>query len=195
MEASVRKIVTWEEEVRVEGENVLDTPWRKVAVAAVIRNPWHGEGYVEDLEPAVSRIAPKLAQELSSRVLRTLGGVEQVEAFGKAALIGLEGEIEHGASLIHTPHFGDLYREAVDGTSILAFSDRRAGAGEALVIPMWHKTASTTRSHYQTFELRIPDAPRADELVVAVAGADGPRPYARIGDRSTDGKVATGVRG
>lgn len=125
-------------------------------------------------------------------MLGVLGEPDKVEAFGKAVLVGTAGETEHGAALIHTPYFGNLYREAVEGTSILPFSDRRAGSGEALIIPMWHKTRSTTRSHYQTFELRIPDAPRPDEIVVAVAAASGPRPQARIGDRSTD-KVSAGT--
>ena len=192
MGTTIRKIVTAVDEQCVEGGRVLDTPWRRVATAAVLRNPWHGAGYVEDLQSVVTEVAPELARELSERVLGAIGGSEKVEAFGKAVLVGIAGETEHGAALIHTPYFGNLYREAVEGTSILPFSDRRAGAGEVLVIPMWHKTKSTIRSHYQTFELRIPDAPRPDEIVVAVAVASGPRPQARIGDRSTD-KVSAGT--
>ena len=192
MPENFRKIVTATDEVWVEGGRALDPPWRRVAVAAVLRNPWFAAGYVEDLQPVVAEVGPELARELSERVLGALGGPDRVEAFGKAALVGTAGDTEHGAALIHTPYFGNLYREATEGTSVLPFSDRRAGAGEDLVVPMWHKTRSGTRSHYQTFELRIPDAPRPDEIVVAVAAASGPRPRARIGDRSTD-KVSAGT--
>ena len=115
-----------------------------------------------------------------------MGGAGAIEAFGKAALVGTDGEIEHGAALIHTPWFGDVVRQALDGTSIIVFSDARGPAGTSLVVPVWHKTAAATRSHYQTVEVRVPDAPRPDELVLVCAAATGGRPLARIGDRTTD---------
>jgi hypothetical protein len=184
-EVRIRKLVTVIDDVLEEGGRELERPLRKVVVGAVIENPWHGS-FVDDLQPVVREVAPILVRELSQRVLDAVGGSAGVEAFGKAALVGLEGELEHGAALIHTPYFGDGYRTATEGTSIIAFGDRRAAAGSTILIPMWHKTAPATRSHYHATELTIPDAPRAHELVIALAAASGPRPFARIGDRTTD---------
>jgi hypothetical protein len=187
MGAEIRKLVTITEEIRAELGRPVDVPVRKVAVGVVVRNPWHRAGaYVEDLRPLVAEVAPLVAAAISRRVLAALDGADGVQAFGKAAIVGLDGEIEHGAALIHTPHFGDLYRRAVDGTAIIAFSERRGPAGTDVAVPIWHKTASATRSHYQTIDVRIPDAPHADEIVVVGAASSGPRPNARIGDRTTD---------
>ena len=107
-----------------------------------------------------------------------------IEAFGKAAIVGTAGEIEHGGALIHTPWFGNLMRDFLQGESIICFADVRGDAGETLVVPMWHKTAAATRSHYQTISARVSDAPRAGEIVVLAAASTGPRPHARIGDRT-----------
>ncbi|MFM9608167.1 amino acid synthesis family protein [Streptomyces niveiscabiei] len=185
----VRKVVTVVDEVLQELGRPVAVPVRRVAAAAVIRNPWAGRGFVADLQPEVEEIAPGLAQLLTGRLIEALGGVEHVEAFGKAAVVGLDGEIEHGGALIHTPYFGNVLRELTEGTSVIVFSDDRLPAGEPLTVPLWHKTAATTRSHYQTVQIRIPDAPRPDELVVVAAASSGPRPNARIGDRRTDPAV------
>ena len=115
----------------------------------------------------------------------------QIEAFGKAAIVGTGGEIEHAGALIHTPFFGNLVREYLDGSSIICFADDRAEAGQPLVVPMWHKTHAATRSHYQTITARVPDGPRPDEIVVVAAASTGPRPHARIGDRKTDPAVTS----
>lgn len=184
--AGVRKVVTVVDEVLLELGRPVAVPVRRVAAAAVIRNPWAGRGFVADLQPAVEDVAPGLARMLTGRLLDELGGAEWIEAFGKAAVVGLDGEIEHGGALIHTPYFGNVLRELTEGTSIIVFSDDRLAAGEPLTVPLWHKTAAATRSHYQTVQLRVPDAPRPDEIVVIAAGASGPRPNARIGDRRTD---------
>jgi hypothetical protein len=184
-----RKLFTVVEDVLTElGEPVQSTS-RKAAAAAVIANPWAGAGPTADLSGAVPRIGPLLARDLSARLTTALGGAERIVAFGKAAIVGLDGEIEHGAALIHTPYFGNIFRELVDGTSVIVFSDDRGPAGTSLTVPLWHKTANATRSHYQTIPLRVPDAPRNDEIVVIAAAATGPRPNARIGDRSTDPAV------
>jgi hypothetical protein len=181
----IRKIVATCEDVLAEGGCPVDFGLRRAAVGAVVANPWVGR-YVEDLSREVEALAPVLARELSDRLLACLGGADAIEAFGKAALVGLDGETEHGAALIHTPHLGDRVRQAVEGTSIIAFSELRASAGTSLVIPMWHKTEAATRSHYQAIEIRVADAPRADEILVALAASTGPRPFARIGDRRSD---------
>ncbi|MEV7085676.1 amino acid synthesis family protein [Streptomyces sp. NPDC093085] len=182
----MRKVVTVVDEVLLELGTPVAVPVRRVTAAAVIRNPWAGRGVVEDLQPEVEAVAPGLAQLLTGRIVRALGGVERVESFGKAAVVGLDGEIEHGGALIHTPYFGNVLRELVEGTSIIVFSDDRLPAGEPLTVPLWHKNAAATRSHYQTAHIRVPDAPRPDEIVVVAGGASGPRPNARIGDRRSD---------
>lgn len=185
-EARLRKVVTVADELLLELGRPVAAPVRRVAAAAVISNPWTGDGFVADLGPEVERIAPGLARLLTDRISEALGGVDRIESFGKAAIVGLDGEIEHGGALIHTPFFGNVFRELTEGTSIIVFSDDRLPAGEPLTVPLWHKTAAATRSHYQTCQIRIPDAPRPDEIVVIAAGASGPRPNARIGDRATD---------
>jgi hypothetical protein len=184
--SGLRKVVTVTDELLLELGRPVAAPVRRAAAAAVIRNPWAGRGFVADLQPEVEAIAPGLARLLTDRVSEALGGVERIESFGKAAIVGLDGEIEHGGALIHTPFFGNVFRELTEGTSIIVFSDDRLPAGEPLTVPLWHKTAAATRSHYQTCHIRVPDAPRPDEIVVVAAGASGPRPNARIGDRTTD---------
>lgn len=186
----VRKVVTITEDVVSElGVPVVNRS-RRVAAAAVLRNPWAGQGVVADLTAAAAAIASDLAVRLSGLLAAALGGPGQVQAFGKAALVGLGGEIEHGAALIHTPYFGNVLRELMEGTSIVTFSDQQGPAGSVLTVPMWHKTQAATRSHYQTIQVRIPDAPAQDEIVVIAAAASGPRPNARIGDRTTDPHVS-----
>lgn len=184
--SGIRKVVTVVDEVLLELGRPVATPVRRVAAAAVIRNPWAGRGFVADLQPEVEEIAPGLAHLLTGRLIETLGGVDRIEAFGKAAVVGVDGEIEHGGALIHTPYFGNVLRELTEATSIIVFSDDRLPAGEPLTVPLWHKTAAATRSHYQTCQIRVPDAPRPEEIVVVAAASSGPRPNARIGDRLTD---------
>ena len=182
----IRKLVSVVEEISAEPGSGPNEPVRRAAAAAVIANPWAGLGRVDDLADEVERIAPVVAVALTDRLAEVLGGADRIEAFGKAAIVGTDGEIEHGAALIHTPWFGDVVRQALDGTSIIVFSDTRGPAGTALVVPVWHKTAAATRSHYQTVEIRIADAPRPGEIVLVCAAATGGRPQARIGDRTTD---------
>lgn len=182
----LRKLVLYRDVVVAEAGEAPAQPASRASVAAVVRNPWLDAGPFADLSPEVSRIAPVLAKALTDRLIQILGGVQDIEAFGKAAIVGTAGEIEHGGALIHTPFFGNLMREFLEGESIICFADMRAEAGEALVVPLWHKTHAATRSHYQTISARVPDAPRADEIVVIAAASTGPRPHPRIGDRTTD---------
>jgi Amino acid synthesis len=182
----LRKLVVYRELVVTEAGAPPARLARQASVAAVVRNPWVGTGPTHDLSDEVVRIAPVVARLLTERLSGALGGVDAVEAFGKAAIVGSAGEIEHGGALIHTPYFGNLMREFLDGESIICFADTRAEAGEPLVVPLWHKSHAATRSHYQTVTTRVPDAPRADELVIIAAASTGPRPHPRIGDRTTD---------
>ena len=188
--AGVRKIVLYREDVLSENGVEPARPARRAVAAAVIANPWLGTGPTVDLNPEVEVIAPVLARVLTDRLADALGGVDAIEAFGKAAIVGTAGEIEHAGALIHTPWFGNLMRDYLQGESIICFADARAEAGQMLVVPMWHKTRAATRSHYQTISVRVPDAPRAGEIVVIAAASTGPRPHARIGDRETDPAVS-----
>lgn len=185
----LRKVSTQSEEIpRAERGSI-----RRATATAIIRNPWTGTGNETDLGPETLRIAPLVAKLLIDRLLDVLGGADRVEAFGKAALVGTGGELEHAGALIHTPYFGNLVREALEGTSIICFVDGRADAGELLRVPMWHKTAAATRSHYQSIEVNLADAPHRDEIAVIAAASTGPRPFARIGDRTTDRPVTSEI--
>ncbi|MFJ8532123.1 amino acid synthesis family protein [Streptomyces sp. NPDC093591] len=187
----LRKLVLYRDVVLTEAGAAPAQPARQASIAAVIRNPWAGTGPTADLSREQERIAPVLATLLTGRLITALGGVDEIESFGKAAIVGTAGEIEHAGALIHTPYFGNLVREYLQGESIICFADTRAEAGETLVVPLWHKTHAATRSHYQTISARVSDAPRADEIVVVAAASTGPRPHPRIGDRMTDPVVTT----
>lgn len=182
----IRKILTVSEETRLEGGKEVNPPITMVAAIAVIKNPWLGSEFVEDLKPEIDQYAPVLGEELVPKLLAAIGGKDQVQAFGKAAVVGADGEIEHASAYIHTLKFGNKFRDAVEGTSILSFTNKRGGPGTNITIPMVHKTDDSKRSHFVTFETRIEDAPSADEIVVAIGASTGGRPHPRTGDRHTD---------
>lgn len=187
---AIRRIVSSCEDLVGELDTPVTTPVRRGAVAVAVRNPWAGRGIVPDLQDEVRALAPVLANEITDRLTAMLGGARAIESFGKAAVVGLDGESEHGSALIHTPYFGNLVRELLDGTSIIVFNEERACAGATITVPIWHKSAAATRSHYATTQIRVPDGPRPDEIVIVAAAATGPRPNARIGDRVTDHAVS-----
>ncbi|MFC4670123.1 amino acid synthesis family protein [Seohaeicola nanhaiensis] len=185
MEPEIRKIVSYDEEVLIEGFRKADRPWRMIAVAAVVRNPWAGR-YVEDLKPEIMAYGPILGALLTDRILAMAGGGAAIEAYGKAAVVGLDGEVEHASGLIHTLRFGNPYRQAVGAKSYLSFTNTRGPANAPVMIPLMDKNDAGRRSHYLTIQFAIPDAPRADEIVVALGGATTGRPHHRIGDRYQD---------
>ncbi len=185
MTPDIRKIVTYQEDILVEGFKAADSPWRMFAVAAVVANPWAGR-FVEDLKPKIQAFGPVLGEMLTDRIVALAGGGDRIEAYGKAAIVGLNGEIEHASGLIHTLRFGNHYRTAVGATSYLSFSNTRGPANAPLSIPMMDKNDAGRRSHYLTIQFAIPDAPRDDEIVVALGGATSGRPHHRIGDRYQD---------
>ena len=181
----IRKYVVYDEETLIEGFRKAETPLRMFAVAAVIENPWAGK-YIEDLKPEILSIAPPLGKELTQRITNLVGGGDRIEAYGKAAVAGLDGEIEHASALIHTLRFGNFYREAVGAKSYLSFTNTRGPADSPIVIPLMDKNDAGRRSHYLTIQFSIADAPRSDEIVVAIGGSIGGRPHHRIGDRYQD---------
>ena len=186
MPAIIRKTVKYTETTFIEGGRQSATPVLMVAASAVIANPWAGKGFVEDLRPVILEAAPGLAEVLVPMLLDELGGAPKLEAYGKAAVVGLAGEIEHASGFIHTLRFGNRFREAVGGTSYLSFTNKRGPAGCSIQIPMMHKTDEGFRSHYLTLEFAIADAPLPDEIVVALAGAASGRAHPRIGNRYLD---------
>ncbi len=185
MTLKIRKYVVYDEETLIEGFRKAETPLRMFAVAAVIENPWAGE-YIEDLKPEILSIAPPLGKELTQRITNLVGGGDRIEAYGKAAVVGLDGEIEHASALIHTLRFGNFYREAVGAKSYLSFTNTRGPADSPIMIPLMDKNDAGRRSHYLTIQFSIADAPRSDEIVVAIGGSIGGRPHHRIGDRYQD---------
>jgi hypothetical protein len=185
MSLEIRKIVRHVEEVFIEGGKAGQRPVTAVAVAAVVTNPWAGRGFVEDLRPEVLEAAPILGRELVGRLLE-LCPVDKVEAYGKSAIVGLGGEIEQASALIHTLRFGNIFRDAVGGTSYLNFTNTRTPAGAMVSLPMTHKTIVGQRSHFLTLNFCISDAPDRDEILVAIGASDGGRMHPRIGDRFQD---------
>jgi hypothetical protein len=186
MPAQVRKTLLHVETTFIEGGRVASQPLRLIAAAAVVKNPWAGQGFVEDLKPAIHRVAPELGALLTGMILKEAGSGEAVEGYGKAAVVGLDGEVEHASALIHTLRFGNHYRTAVGAKSYLAFTNTRGGANAPVSIPLMDKNDEGRRSHYLTIQFAIPDAPAADEIVVALGASIGGRPHHRIGDRYQD---------
>lgn len=182
----VRKLVTYTEETRIEGGRAAARPLQFFAAAAVLTNPWAGLGFVEDLKPEIHLIAPQLGKMLTDSILKMAGSGAAVEGYGKAALVGTSGEIEHASALIHTLRFGNFYREAVGAKSYLAFTNVRGGPACPISIPLMHKDDEGMRSHYLTIQFSIVDAPAPDEIVVALGASIGGRPHHRIGDRYQD---------
>jgi Amino acid synthesis len=182
----LRKVVTYDEEIHRDGAKPATPPLRMIGVAAVVRNPWYGRGFVEDLSPEINRMAPILGKMLTDRLVALAGSGEAIEAYGKAAIAGTDCELEHGSALIHTLRFGNFYREAVGAKTYLGFTNCRGPANTQIQIPLMDKHDSGRRSHYLTVQFSIPDAPGHDELVVALGASTGGRPHHRIGDRYSD---------
>ncbi len=182
----LRKTVIYDELTYRDGDRSASPPLRMIGVAAVVRNPWAGRGYVQDLSPEINRIAPLLGKMLTDMLITLAGSGDAIEAYGKAAIAGTDCEMEHGSALIHTLRFGNFYREAVGAKTYLGFTNTRGPANTQLQIPLMDKHDAGRRSHYLTVQFSIPDAPSHDELVVALGASTGGRPHHRIGDRYAD---------
>ncbi|MBQ6904415.1 MAG: amino acid synthesis family protein [Lachnospiraceae bacterium] len=176
-EPEIRKIVTTVEEIREEGFGKVDPPIKRCAVAAVIKNPYAGK-YQEDLSE-LTDVGEYLGDYLTKIAVEQLGA--PVHNYGKGAIIGLDGELEHGAAILH-PKLGKPMRDAIGGGKAIIPSAKKAGpAGTALDVPLHYKDAAFVRTHYDAIEVRIHDAPKCDEIVVALAFTTGGRPHPRIG--------------
>lgn len=186
MPAEIRKTLLHVENTLIEGGKPAATPLTLIAAIAIIRNPWAGQGFVEDLTPIIRDCAPGLGALLTEMVLDSAGGGDKVEGYGKAAIVGLSGEVEHASALIHTLHFGNHYRNAVGAKSYLSFCNTRGPANAPLLIPLMDKHDAGKRSHYLTIQTSVADAPAADEILIALGASIGGRPHHRIGDRYQD---------
>lgn len=193
MPLRIRKTLTVTETTLIEGHKLAAYPLRMFGVAAVLANPWATGAFVEDLKPEILDMAPKLGARLTAMMLELAGSGEAIEAYGKAAVVGTSGEIEHASALIHTLRFGNHYRKAVGAKSYLAFTNTRGPANAPISIPLMHKLDEGMRSHYLTLQFSIPDAPAQDEIVVALGASIGGRPHHRIGDRYQDLKELGGT--
>ena len=180
MKAEIRKIAVFVEEVHSEMGRPVDPPTRKAAAVAVIRNPYAGR-YVEDLYALID-IGAELGGLLGRRCVEALGvTADRTESYGKAALVGEDGELEHAAAILH-PLMGKPLREAVEhGAALVPSSKRRGGPGQMLDIPLGHKDAAYVRSHFDGMDVWLNDSPRAGEIMVAVAVTTSGRPLARVG--------------
>ena len=185
MAPDIRKLVTIVEETRSEMGRSVDPPTRRAAAIAVIANPAAGR-YVEDLTELFD-IGETLGALLTARAVAALG-IEgaRVESYGKAAAVGENGELEHAAAILH-PKLGAPVRNALGkGAALIPSSKKRGGPGVALDIPLGHKDAAFVRSHFDGMEVRIVDAPRANEIMVAIAVTDSGRPLPRVGGLKKD---------
>ena len=183
--ANIRKIVVVVEETHKEIGKEINPPTRRAAAVAVIENTFAGR-YEEDLEELME-IGAELGGLLGERCVRALAiSPQQAESYGKAAIVGEDGELEHAAAILH-PRLGAPLRKAVEkGAALVPSSKKRAGVGAPIDVPLGHKDAVYVRSHFDAMEVRVCDAPRADELMVVVAVTDSGRPLPRVGGLTTD---------
>lgn len=180
MAAKIRKVIVQVEETRMEMGRQVIPAVRKALAMAVIENPYAGH-YAESLDELIS-IGEELGGMLGARCVTALG-IEpgQAQSYGKAAIVGEGGELEHAAAILH-PKLGAPLRQAVSrGAALVPSSKKMGGVGTAVDVPIGHKDAAFVRSHFDAMEARVPDAPRANEIVVAVVVTDSGRPLPRVG--------------
>lgn len=181
----IRKIVTIVEETVRESGKELNRPIRKAAAVAIVANPYAGK-YVEDLTP-LTDASVALGELLSKRAIEALGkSADQVESYGKGAIVGENGELEHAAAMLH-PKLGKPMRDSIGGGKALIPSAKKMGApGTSLDVPLGHKDAAFVRTHFDAMEVRVADGPRANEIALCVVMTDGGRPLPRVGGLTVD---------
>jgi len=185
MSADIRKIITIVDEIQREMGRPVTPPTRRAVAAAVIANPFAGR-YADDLS-ALTAIGEELGELLTQRCIAALGiAGGQAESYGKAAIVGEGGELEHAAAILH-PKMGTPVRRVLEkGAALIPSAKKMGGLGTAIDVPLGHKDAAYVRSHFDAIEIRVPDAPRAGEIVVAIAVTDSGRPAPRIGGLTKD---------
>lgn len=194
MPARIRKLIVQVDETRIEMGKAIDPPTRKALAMAVIENPCAGR-YVENLDELMA-IGEELGALLGGKCVQALG-IEPgaAQSYGKAAIVGEEGELEHAAAILH-PKLGAPLRKAVEkGAALVPSAKKRGGLGTAIDVPLGHKDAAFVRSHFDAMEARVSDAPRAGEIVVAVVVTASGRPLPRIGGlQAHEAKGEDGLR-
>ena len=180
MPADIRKLIVQVDETRREMGRDVNPPTRRALAMAVIANPFAGR-YAENLDALVA-IGEELGALLGQKCVQALGiQPAQAQSYGKAAIVGEAGELEHAAAILH-PKLGAPLRKAVEkGAALVPSAKKQGGVGTAVDVPLGHKDAAFVRSHFDAIEARVADAPRANEIVVAVAVTDSGRPLPRVG--------------
>jgi hypothetical protein len=180
MKAKIRKLIVQVEETRLEMRRPVHPPTRKAVAIAVIENPCAGR-YHDDLSELID-IGEELGGLLGERCVQALGiQPQQAESYGKAAIVGEGGELEHAAAILH-PKLGAPLRKALEkGAALVPSAKKVGGLGAVIDVPLGHKDAAYVRTHFDAIEARVADAPRPKEIVVAVAVTDSGRPLARVG--------------
>ena len=180
MKAEIRKLVVQVDEIHREMGRDIQPPTRRALAMAVITNPYAG-AYAENLDALIA-IGEELGGLLGDKCVAALGiAPDQAQSYGKGAIVGEAGELEHAAAILH-PKLGAPLRQAVaQGAALVPSAKKQGGVGTAIDVPLGHKDAAFVRSHFDAMEARIGDAPRAKEIVVAVVVTDSGRPLARIG--------------
>jgi hypothetical protein len=180
MPAEIRKLIVQVDETRLEMGRAVTPPVRRALAMAVITNPFAGR-YEENLDALIA-IGEELGGLLGDKCVSALGITPaEAEGYGKAAIVGEAGELEHAAAILH-PKLGAPLRRAVEkGAALVPSAKKMGGMGCAIDVPLGHKDAAFVRSHFDAIEARVPDAPRANEIVVAVSVTAGGRPLPRVG--------------
>lgn len=174
----LRKIISSVEEIYHEGGPAVDVPIKRAALLAIIENPFAGRyednivGFIDDLKP--------LGLDMAKRLVKMLGGPDKIEGYGKGALIGEAGELEHGA-LWHAPGGYAMRELLAESNAIVPSSKKVTGVGGRLDVPITHVNASYVRSHFDSMEVGANDAPRANEMALALVMTTGPRVHSRSG--------------
>ena len=190
----IRKMTTVVEEVREEMGKKVNPPHRKAAAIAVLKNPFAGK-YQEDLSELMD-VGEQLGGMLGELALKALGiPKEKAESYGKGAIVGLKGELEHAAAILH-PKLGKPFREALGGGKALIPSAKKMGGpGATLDVPLHFKDAAFVRSYFDAMKIRIVDAPKEDEIMIALVVTDSGRPLARVGGlKKEEAKCEDGLR-
>lgn len=185
MPANIRKLIVQTDETRIEMGKPIDPPTRRAVAIAVIANPYAGR-YSENLDELIA-IGEELGGLLGQKCVQALGiAPGAAQSYGKAAIVGEGGELEHAAAILH-PKLGAPLRAAVEkGAALVPSAKKMGGLGCAIDVPLGHKDAAFVRSHFDAIEARVSDAPRAGEIVVAVAVTASGRPLPRIGGLKAD---------
>jgi hypothetical protein len=185
MKPAIRKIAVVIEETHTEMDRKVNPPTRRAAAIAVIENPFAGK-YTQDLSDLMT-IGEELGELLATKAVAALGiPADTVESYGKAAAVGENGELEHAAAILHPKLGAPVRRVLGKGAALIPSNKKRGGLGVVLDIPLGHKDAAFVRSHFDGMEVRLNDAPRANEIMVAVAVTDSGRPLPRVGGLTKD---------